>query len=126
MMVREGQLTAVALVLCVIIRIGEFVQVAANCGLGFLLLGPDNRLKSLFGFADIGVTPKEIHCSSSKPKQLGHDRVVVVIFRNVAIGAILRRAHAAGGMWKMRIERLAAVALRRDGLLLRVSPLAIL
>ena len=43
----------------------------------------------------------------------------------MAVGAVLGRADAARGVREMRIERLAAVAFRRNRLLLRVNPFAI-
>ena len=43
----------------------------------------------------------------------------------MAVGAILCRADAAGGVREMRIEGLATVTFRREGLLLRVNPLAV-
>src|SRR5205823_6284874 len=43
----------------------------------------------------------------------------------MAVSAILSRADTAGGVREMRIEGLAAVTFRREGLLLRVNPLAV-
>ncbi len=77
-------------------------------------------------FADVGVAPEEIHRAGAEAEQLRHPGVVVVSLGEMAIGAILRRPDAAGGVREMRVEGLAAVAFGGDGLRLRVDPFAVL
>src|SRR6266404_6161887 len=115
----------VADVLLIVVRVRELMQVAANRGLRLLLLRPDGAVQSLLATADIGISPEKVHRPSAEAKQLRHDRVVVVGFGKMAVGAILRRAHAAGGVREMGIECLAAVTLGRVGLLLGIHPLTI-
>src|SRR3954468_24310273 len=43
----------------------------------------------------------------------------------MAVRAVLSRSHAAGGVREMRIERLAAISLGGERLLLRVNPFAV-
>ena len=109
----------------VIVRIRELVQMTADRGLRFVRFGPDDAVQSFLALADVGVAAEEIHRAGAEAEQLRHPRVVVVVLREMAVGAILRRADAARGVREMRIERLAAVAFGADGLLLRVNPFAI-
>ena len=111
--------------LLVVVRIGDLVQMTADRGLRFVRFGPDDGVQSFASFADIGVASEEIHRAGAEAEQLRHPGVVVVVLREMAVGAILRRADAAGGVREMRIERLAAVAFRGNGLLLRINPFAI-
>ena len=82
-------------------------------------------MKSFAAFADVGVATEEIHRAGAEAEQLRHPRVVVVLLRQMAVGAILGRADAAGRVREMRIERLAAVTFGGKCLLLRVNPFAI-
>ena len=43
----------------------------------------------------------------------------------MAVSTVLRCANAARRVWEMRVERLTAVTLSRNGLLLRINPFAI-
>src|SRR5437762_3333746 len=96
----------------VIIRIRDPVQMTADRGLRFVRFGPNDGVKSFASFADKGVAPKKIHRARAEPEKLRHPRVVVVVLRKMAVGAIFRGADAAGRVWKMRVERLAAVTFR--------------
>ena len=111
--------------LLVIVRIRNLLQMTADRCLRLVRLGPDDGVQSVASFADVGVTAEEIHRAGAEAEQLRHPRVVVVVLRKMAVGAILGRADAAGGVRKMRIERLAAVAFGGNGLLLRINPFAI-
>ena len=101
------------------------MQMTADHRLRFVRFGPDHGVKSFAAFADIGVATEEIHRAGAEAEQLRHPRVVVVVLREMAVGAILGRADAAGGVREMRIEGLAAVAFGRKRLLLRINPFAI-
>ena len=94
-------------------------------GLRFVPLRPDHGVKPALALADVSVAAEEIHRARAEAEQLRHPRVVVVLLGNVAIGAVLRRADAAGRVRKMRIECLAAVTFGADGLLLRINPFAV-
>ena len=98
---------------------------AADGGLRLLLLGPDHRANAFLARADPGVAAEEVDRARAEAEQLGHPGVVVARGGQMAIRAILGRADAAGGVREMRVERLAAIALRRDGLLLRIHPFAV-
>src|SRR2546425_556432 len=97
----------------------------ANGGLRLFLLSPNRAVQSFLATADIDISPEKVDRPGAEAKQLRHDRVVVVVLRDVAVGAIFRRAHAAGGVREMRIEGLAAITLGRDSLLLGIDPLTI-
>src|ERR1051326_4403355 len=75
-------------------------------------------------FADILVAPEEIHEIGAFEQHLRHPRVVIILLRDMAVGAGFGLA-SAYRVGVVRIERLAAVALRRDGLLLVIDPLAV-
>src|SRR5438309_10277848 len=98
---------------------------AANGGLRLFLLRPDGAVQSFFATADIGISSKKVHCPSAETKQLRHDCIVVVVFGKVAVGAIFRRAFAAGGVREMRFKCLAAVTLSRHCLLWGIRLLTI-
>src|ERR1041385_1705925 len=78
-------------------RIRELVQMAAERGLRFFLLRPNDRLETALTFTDVGVASEEIHRARAETEQRREPRVVVVVLRNVAISAALRCADAAGG-----------------------------
>src|SRR5205085_7275916 len=84
-----------------------------------------HRMEPVLAFADIRVTSEEIYGAGPEPEELCHPGVVVVVLREMTVGAILGRSDAAGGMREVRIERLAAIAFRRESLRLRVDPFAI-
>ena len=109
----------------VIVRIGDLVQMTADGRLRLVGFRPDHGVESVASFADVGVAAEEIHRAGAEAEQLRHPGVVIVGLREMAVGAILRRADAAGGVREMRVERLAAVAFRGNGLLLRVNPFAV-
>src|SRR5438093_11754091 len=100
-----------------IVRVVQLLQMTAERRLRFILFRPDDRVEAALALADVGVAPEEIHGTRAEAEHLRQPGVVVIVLRDVAIGAVLRRALAAGGVRKMRIERLAAVALGADGLL---------
>src|SRR5215469_3996548 len=97
----------------------------AQRGLRLIALCPYYGIEPFFTFTYVSVAPEEIHRARPEAEQLRHPRVVVILFRKVAVGAVLRRAHTAGGVRKMRIERLTAVTFGAHRLLLRIHPFAI-
>src|SRR4051812_27007889 len=109
----------------VIVRVGDLVEMTADRRLRLVRLRPDHRVESVLAFTDIRVTSEEIHGPGSEAEELRHPGVVVVVLREMTVGAILRCADAAGGVREVRVERLAAIALRRESLRLRVNPFAI-
>ena len=111
--------------LLVIGRVSDRVQMTADRRLRFVRFGPDHGVKSFAAFADVSVAPKEIHRAGAESEQLRHPRIVVVCLREMAVGAVLRCADAAGRVREMRIERLAAVTFGGNCLLLRINPFAI-
>ena len=112
-------------VLLEIVRVGQPVQMTAERGLRFVLFRPNDGIETAPAFGHIGVAPEEIHRARAEAEQLRQPCIVVVALRDVAIRTIFRRADAARGVREMRIERLAAIALGADGLLLRINPLAV-
>ena len=112
-------------VLLIVRRVGELVQMTADGGLRFVLFGPNNGMKSFPAFADVGVASEEIHRAGAEAEQLRHPRVVVVVVREMTVGAVFRRADAARRVREMRIERLTAVTFGGKCLLLRINPFAI-
>ena len=111
--------------LSVIGRIGDLVQMTADRRLAVPPVRSRPRHEILPAFADVGVAPEEIHRARAEAEQRRHPRIVVVLFGEMAIGAALGCADAARGVREMRIERLAAVTFRGNGLLLRINPFAI-
>ena len=63
----------------VVVGVSQFVQMTAEGGLGFVLLGPDHTIQTVLAAADVGVAPEEIHRARAEAKQLRQDRVVVVV-----------------------------------------------
>ena len=96
----------------VIGRVSDLVQMTADGRLRLVRFGPNDGVEPSLPFADVGVTPEEIHRAGAETEQLRHPGVVVVVLREMAVGAILRCADAARGVREMRVERLAAVAFR--------------
>ena len=86
------------------IRIRILVQVAADNRLRLIPLGDLHGFDAAFG-ADKGIEANEIDVVGAEPQGLRHNRVVVLGFGEVAIGAGLRflRAHGVG---EMGIDRL--------------------
>src|SRR5207247_1593946 len=111
--------------LFVIVGIRDPLEMAAERGLRFFLLRPDDGLEAALAQTDVSVAPEEIHRARAEAEQRREPRVVVVGFRDVAVLAILRRAFAAGRVRQVRVVSLAAVTFRADGLLLRINPLAV-
>src|SRR5690349_2431529 len=125
-MVSFLQLTFVLLNMALVIRgVGKFVQMTSKRGLRFILLGPNDSFESVLALADVSVATEEIYRARAETQQRCEPRVVVIVFRDVAVGAILRRADAAGRVRQMRIVSLTAVTFRADSLLLRIDPFAI-
>src|SRR5438477_224960 len=104
--------------LLVIGRIGDRMQMTSNDRLRFVRLGPDNGVQTLPTLAHIGIAPEEINCPGPETEQLRHPGVVIIRFRQMAVGAILCRSDTAGGVREMRIERLSAVPFGGKRLLL--------
>ena len=98
-------------VLLVIVGIGDAVKMAADDRLWFVLFRPDDGVQAVLAFTNVGIATEEIDRAGAEAEQLRRDRVVVLLFGEMAIGTILGGADAAGGVGEMGIERLAAVAL---------------
>ena len=113
-------------VLSVVVRVSEFVEVAADRRLRLIRFGPDDAVKSFVPFAHVSVASEEVHRAGAEPEELRHPGVVVVVLREMAVGAILRRPDTAGGVREMGIEGLPAVTFRGEGLRLGVNPFPIL
>ena len=94
---REGdrQLELRLLVRLVARRIGVAMQVAADDGLRLVPLGDVDRLDAAC-LADPGVEADEVDEVGPLQQQLGHDRVVVVVLRQMAVGAGLGLGLALG------------------------------
>ena len=58
-------------------------------------------------------------------EELRHPSVVVIVLREMTIGAILCRSDPAGCVREVRVERLTAVTFCRNRLLLRINPFAV-
>src|SRR3954471_12708962 len=112
--------------LLVVGGIRDLMEMAADRGLRLVRFRPDNAVEPFLAFADVRITTEEVHRAGTETEQLGHPGIVVVVRGEVAIRAVFRCPDATRGMREMRIERLAAVTFRRDGLGLRVNPFTIL
>ncbi len=94
----------------VIIRIGDFLQMAADGRLRFVRFRPDDGVKPSLPFADVSVAAEEIHRAGAEAEQLTPSRRCCrSFFERWQSVAIFRRADAAGGVREMRVEGLAAV-----------------
>ena len=121
--IRLVELATVFLVLLVVVRVRVALQVAADDGLRLVELGHAHGVDLAFA-ADPRVVPDEVDELRTEQQQLGHDRVVVVRLRQVAVGAGLRFGPALR-VRVVRGERLRRVAGRRDRRLLDVDALAV-
>ena len=61
MLVRFLQLATEIDMFLVVGRVSNLMEITANHRLRFVRLGPDNGVKSVAAFTDVGVTPKEIN-----------------------------------------------------------------
>ena len=121
--VRLGQLLPALLMFLVIVRICITLEIAPNHGLRLIPLG-DRRRFDMFAQTNPGVMTHKIDEVRSLQEQLGHDRVVIILRRNVAIATSLGLFFALG-VRIMRRERLRGMAAGRDRGLLDVKLLAI-
>src|SRR5688572_1948978 len=96
-----------------VVRVGKFVEVTADGGLRFVLLGPGNSVESTFTGTDISVAAEKVDRAGTETEQLRHDCIVVVGLGDVTIGATFCCANTAGGVREVRVERLAAVTFGR-------------
>ena len=67
----------------------ELVQRAADDGLGLVALGDDDRRQPVIAGGDPAVSADEIDVVGPLHQELGHDRVVVVVLGEMAVGALL-------------------------------------
>src|SRR5262244_2408097 len=100
------------------------VQTAADNGLRLFAFCCDDRLVSLLAFTDVYISADEIVEIGPLHQELGHQRVVVVLCGDVAVGAALG-LFATHRMRETRTEGLAAVTLGGNRLLLEIDPLAV-
>ena len=121
--VRLGQLLPAVLMFLVIVRICITLEIAANHGLRLIPLG-DRRGLDMFTQTNPGVMTHKIDEVRSLQEQLRHDRVVIVLRRNVAIATSLGLFFALG-VRVMRRERLRGMAAGRDRGLLDIELLAV-
>ncbi len=118
---------------------------AADDGLGLVTLGGDHGVEALLAGGDPAITTDMVQIVRPLHHELGHDRVVVVVLRDVAVGALLGLV----ATWQVgiRVERSPGLRvagrpasdgvrnvgaecdprhpLGRDGLLLDVNRLAV-
>ena len=118
-----GQPAAIVEMRLVVIGIGVFVQVAADHRLRLVPFGDAHRLDVAL-LADPGVVANEIDEIGPEQQQLRHDRVVVVFFGDVAVGAGLGLG-APLGVGIMRRESLARIAGGRNRRLLHIDVVAV-
>ena len=76
-------------VLAVIVGKGELVQRAADDGLRLVALGDDHGRQPVVAGRDPAVAADEVDVVRPLHQELGHDRVVVVVLREMAVGAHL-------------------------------------
>ena len=107
----------------VVVGIGVFLQVGAEHRLRFVPLRHPHRLDAVVE-ADPGVHADEVHEVGAQQHQLGHDGVVVIRLRHVAVAAALGLggAHRVG---EVRGEGLAGIADGGDRRLLDVDPVTV-
>src|SRR6266478_5117789 len=101
----------------VVIGIRDLLEIAADHGGWFVVLGYCYRIESALAVGNENVASHEIHEVRTLQKQLRHPRIVVVGARHVAIRAALG-FFAANRMWHKRGKSLPAEAFRRNRLLL--------
>ncbi len=111
-------------VLFVIVRIRHALQVAAEDGLGLIVFGGDDGLKTFRAVRDVHVAAHVVDEVSALQQEHGHPGVVVARRGDVAIGATLRLSRAHRVRHERR-KRFAAEAFGRDGLLRVVEPFAV-
>ena len=105
------------------VGVGIAVQIAADHRLRLVPFGDPYAL-DIGRLADPGVVADEVDEVGPLQQQLRHDRVVVVGFRDMAVGAGLGLG-APLGMRVMRREGLARIARRRDRRLLHIDAFAV-
>ena len=125
--------------LFVVLWVSDGMERAADDGLRFGLFGNDDPLESVFACSDPAEFSDEVGIASALHEQLGCDRVVVIVDRDMAIGAGLGFRDTWQSMWSgfapigsapngvrnVGAERDAAKSLATDGLLLSVNRFAV-
>src|SRR5437016_5360531 len=86
-MVSIAEGLAASEMLLVLIGVGEAVQMAADNRLGLVAFGHRHCVDAASCFTNPGITSHEIDKVGSLHQQLRHQRVVVVVFRYVAVSA---------------------------------------
>ena len=124
MMIGFPQRSPALEMLSILFGVGELVQRAANHGLGLLALGGHDGFETFLPLGNEDIASQEVVEVGPMHQGLRHHRVVVVVYRNVAVGtdSCLSRPDR---MRKAGAESLAAISLRGDCLLLEIDPLAI-
>ena len=125
MLVRVLEFSPVLHVLFVVFGECDLVQRAADDSLRLLALGDDRRVDAVLAAGHPGVPAHEVQVVRPVHEQLRHPGVVVVVARDVAVGALLRSVLAADGVRHVGAEGDAGHALGRDGLLLHVDRFAV-
>ena len=74
-------------VFSIIFRVGDLMKAATEDGLWFGLLGDDDTFESMFTGTDPAVFSDEVCRAGTLHEQLRHDGIVIVVERQVAIGA---------------------------------------
>src|SRR5580658_400426 len=83
------QLVLLGLMLSVEIRKRKLVQTAADDCLRLVLLGNDDAVNPVLFGGNPAITAHEVDVARALHEKLSHDRVVVVVLGQVAIGATL-------------------------------------
>jgi hypothetical protein len=117
------QLTASVEMRLVVIGIGVFVQIAADHRLRLVPFGDPYRLDVAL-LADPSIVADEIYEIRAEQQQLRHDRIIVVLLGDVAIGAGLGLG-APLGMRVVGREGLARKSGGRNRRLLHVDVFAV-
>ena len=123
MVIGVSQRLAALLMLFPIIRIGVALQRAADHRLRLIPFGHPHRLDAAC-LAPPGVIADEIDEIGAEQQQLGHDRVIVILLRDMAILAGLG-FHGALGMRVMRRKGLRREAAGGDWRLLHIDMFAV-
>ena len=108
-------------VFAVIVGVRQFVQETADDGLGFGLLGDNGGMQAVLSTSNPAVFSDKVHVVGAVHEQLGHDGIVVIILREMAIRAHFCFAFGAHGVRNVRAEGDSTQSIRGDGLLLNVD-----
>ena len=125
MLVRVFEFAVVLKMLGVVVGIHELMQRAADDGLRLITFGDDDRFESVFSRANPAVAAHEVEVVRPVHEQLRHQRVVVFVVREMAVGTLFRTVFAANRVRDVGRERDAAHAVGGDRLLLDVDRLAV-